>query len=130
MCRVHFLILVLEIHLLGCVLSPCRRAKIEHQVLAARRAVASNCRLPGSFDGPCFGLPRGPLSLSPGIVLGSFDNLHVILCIGTIETQIKPQTILQKFTTKQYDTLVQLRLVSGRLGRLTSKHSQTLQTDL
>ena len=67
-----------------------------------------------NFAFPCLGPPWGPLGWSPGIHSLYFDPLHVCLCVITIYTWFHPQNIPQIVIKKYYDTLVQLRLVSGR----------------
>ena len=64
-----------------------------------------------------------------GVILRCFDPLYVKLRVGTIYTQFNPQSIPPNSTTKHYDTLVQLGLVSGHLRCFTSKIFRTAQTD-
>ena len=69
-----------------------------------------------------------PLMVREASLSDVFDPLNVSLCIGILVTKFYLKNIPKNITTKQYDTLVQLRLVSKCLGRLTSKLFQTLST--
>lgn len=49
-----------------------------------------------------------PYAASKGVILGSFDPVHVTICVGTIDDHFNPQTTPQNSTTKHHDTFVQL----------------------
>ncbi len=84
----------------------------------------ANSLLLGSFSGPCLVLLKDPLDIPNGFILRQFDPLCMRIRVETLGTEFHLQTNPQNMTTKHYDTLGQLRLVSERLGSLTSKHHQ------
>ena len=74
-------------------------------------------------------LLKHPLAGPWGILLGRLDPLRVSICVRFIGTQSYTHTIPQNSTTKHYDTLVQLRLVSGRLGRFSMFEFPPIRTN-
>ena len=72
-------------------------------------------------------LLRDPFDGPQGIVKRSFDPLHVSIHIGTLGTEFNRQTISQNITIKHYGTLVQVRLVSERLGLSWTFDLQAIQ---
>ena len=76
----------------------------------------ANSLLLGSFSGPCLVLLKDPLDIPNGFILRQFDPLCMRIRVETLGTEFHLQTNPQNMTTKHYDTLGQLRLVSERIG--------------